>query len=282
MKSPFPGMDPYLEQHWCDVHSRLIMYSCDRLQQRLPGNLRARVEERVFLEADDDSYRVIYPDVHVFEQSEGRDPAPTAAAETNIALQKPLLVHLDDEPIRQGFIEIVDAASGNRVVTIIEFLSPSNKIPGEGRRWYLRKVREVAQAGATVVEIDLTREGRRALMLPTARIPRSYRTTYQACARRSWKPSAYEIYRAPCASLFPPSAFLCGRRTPTCRWNCRPWWTSATRTGGTTRWTTASRPNRRWIRPTPPGPMNCCGPRDDGSRRVAQAVGWDKRSAVPP
>jgi hypothetical protein len=31
MKSPFPGMDPYLEQFWRDVHASLIIYSRDQL-----------------------------------------------------------------------------------------------------------------------------------------------------------------------------------------------------------------------------------------------------------
>jgi len=29
MASPFPGMDPYLEQFWRDVHARLIIYAAD-------------------------------------------------------------------------------------------------------------------------------------------------------------------------------------------------------------------------------------------------------------
>jgi hypothetical protein len=28
MRSPFPGMDPYLEQFWLDVHASSIIYSC--------------------------------------------------------------------------------------------------------------------------------------------------------------------------------------------------------------------------------------------------------------
>ena len=43
MASPFPGMDPYLEQFWRDVHARLIIYAADQLQGRLPGDLRARL-----------------------------------------------------------------------------------------------------------------------------------------------------------------------------------------------------------------------------------------------
>jgi hypothetical protein len=27
MPSPFPGMDPYLEVHWRDIHASLIIYS---------------------------------------------------------------------------------------------------------------------------------------------------------------------------------------------------------------------------------------------------------------
>ena len=67
MKSPFPGMDPYLEEHWGDVHHRFITYACDQLQELLPGDLRARVEERVFVEADIPVRRVFVPDVRVYE-----------------------------------------------------------------------------------------------------------------------------------------------------------------------------------------------------------------------
>ena len=47
MPSPFPGMDPYLEAHWRDVHAGLVIYARDALQGVLPGSLRARVEERM-------------------------------------------------------------------------------------------------------------------------------------------------------------------------------------------------------------------------------------------
>jgi hypothetical protein len=38
--SPFPGMDPWLEQHWGDVHHSIITYARDQLQERLPPGLR--------------------------------------------------------------------------------------------------------------------------------------------------------------------------------------------------------------------------------------------------
>ncbi|MCY2980937.1 MAG: DUF4058 family protein [Planctomycetota bacterium] len=45
MKSPFPGVDPYLEQHWGDIHTRLIAYLSDQISDQLPRDLQARVEE---------------------------------------------------------------------------------------------------------------------------------------------------------------------------------------------------------------------------------------------
>ncbi len=50
MSSPFPGMDPYLKAHWRDVHTRLMTYLCDQIQDQLPANLVARVEESVCYE----------------------------------------------------------------------------------------------------------------------------------------------------------------------------------------------------------------------------------------
>jgi hypothetical protein len=201
MKSPFPGMDPYLEQHWLDVHHRLITYACDQLQPRLPRDLRARVEERVFVEAPEGEVRSVYPDVQVVEH--GRPQPPGAATVASPAVAQPLVIHLSDEPVSQGCIEIVNAASGNRVITLIEFISPANKVPGDGQDLYLRKQREARAARVSLVEIDLTRTGRRVFSCPAGRIPPSHRTTFQICVRRGWKSDQFEVYRAPLAERLP-------------------------------------------------------------------------------
>ena len=44
------------------------------------------------------------------------------------------MIHLDIEPVTEGYVEIIDVKSGHRVVAAIEVLSPTNKRPGEGRR----------------------------------------------------------------------------------------------------------------------------------------------------
>jgi hypothetical protein len=101
-----------------------------------------------------------------------------------------------DEPVTQGFIEILEASSGNRVVTVIEVLSLANKLPGEGQDLYVRKQRELRQAQVSLVEIDLLRAGRRLLPVPLRRLPLEYRTAYQVWVRRGWQPLTVEIYRA--------------------------------------------------------------------------------------
>ena len=202
MRSPFPGMDPYLEQHWLDVHHRLATYACDQLQRKLPRDLRARIEERVFVEWEDEGrYRGIHPDVRVVEYPL-RGPAGTLP-EGGVATAEPIVIRTFDDPISQGYIEIVDVSSGNRVVTVIEFVSPSNKVPGDGRDLYLRKQREVIGAKANLVEIDLTRAGQRALAAKMTLIPPQHHATYMVCVTRGWKWGESQIYPLPLAQRLP-------------------------------------------------------------------------------
>ena len=46
MKSPFPGMNPYLEKYWHEVHQRLVIFTGDSLRSLLPHTLKARIGER--------------------------------------------------------------------------------------------------------------------------------------------------------------------------------------------------------------------------------------------
>ena len=53
MRSPFPGMDPYLEQFWGDLHHTMINRLRAAIQKQLPADLVARVDERVVVEPSD-------------------------------------------------------------------------------------------------------------------------------------------------------------------------------------------------------------------------------------
>jgi hypothetical protein len=202
MKSPFPGMDPYLEQHWQDVHARLILYACDQLEDQLPGNLVARVEERIVLETEDDEERSVNPDVKIVERK-GRSSPPATLA-SRASLVEPVIVEFHGEPATETYIHILERGAESRLVTVIEVLSLANKLPGEGQRQYRKKQVELHKAGVSLVEIDLLRRGRRVLGLPGWRIPPRVRDTYLACVRRGWQPGQFEVYPISLRRALPP------------------------------------------------------------------------------
>ena len=218
MKSPFPGMDPYLERHWGDVHQSAITYIRDWLQPRLPGDLRARTQERVFIDVPDPLRGDYYPDVRVIERpgrsqvagssavvAESPTGTETAAETANGVFPpaKPLLIHLDVAPVTEGYVEIIDVKSGHRVVTTIELLNTANKRSGEGRRLYLKKRKDQQAAGVNLVEIDLLRRGKPILLVGKERLPLSLRTAYQVCVWRGSRPHLVEVYRVPLRERLP-------------------------------------------------------------------------------
>jgi hypothetical protein len=62
MPSPFPGMDPYLEEptQWPGVYQRLITYAADVLQAGLRPRYHVLIGERVYIAEPPQSF---YPDV---------------------------------------------------------------------------------------------------------------------------------------------------------------------------------------------------------------------------
>jgi len=190
MKSPFPGVDPYLEQHWGDIHTRLMVYISDQISDQLPRDLQARVEESVCVDFDE-SPRRIYPDIAVIELPEFASSSAVAVEDAVIA--EPTIIPLPNEQPTQRHIEIVDLNSGIHVVTAIELLSPANRQEGSGRIAYRHKQRETIEAGVSLVEIDLIRTGTFIVAVPEDGIPWKKRTLYIVCIRRAYRPEQAEI-----------------------------------------------------------------------------------------
>jgi hypothetical protein len=201
MPSPFPGMDPYLESHWRDVHHTLITYARDAIQEALPLELRARVEERVVLESPEGWDDPMFPDLRVIER---RPPLQGGIATiVRRGATEPLLVDAEREALTEGFIEIIDARSGNRVVTIVEVLSPTNKLPGEDRKAYERKQADIVRSDTNLVEIDLLRCGKHLVAVPLQNIAPWRRAPYMVCVRRAAVPSKAEVYPMPLSEPLP-------------------------------------------------------------------------------
>lgn len=159
MPSPFPGMNPYLEdpQLWPEVHSRLIVAIADRLNPQVMPKYRVAVERRVYEMIDGDSITVGIPDVSVSRSSQqtAKLPAPSAAVATQ---PRRILLPIPEE-VRESYLEIRDVATGS-VITVIELISPKNKKAGPGRDTYETKRLRLLSSRTNFVEIDLIRAGR--------------------------------------------------------------------------------------------------------------------------
>lgn len=191
MKSPFPGMDPWLELHWRDVHARLIIYIANQIQQQLPEPLVARAEVDVAVDVDDHSFRM-RPDVQAAEDKPGAGNGGVAVLPPVVAVAEPLLVRAPEEVHR--WVEILDPSSGGRIVTVIEVLSPSNKVPGPARSAYRAKQRDLLSAGINLVEIDLVRKGDWVFSVDVNNLDPNKRTPYMACVFRAIHSDRRAVY----------------------------------------------------------------------------------------
>ena len=99
-------------------------------------------------------------------------------------------------------MEIFDSV-GQKLVTGIEFVSPTNKSKTEGRRLYRKKQNELQAAGVNLVEIDLLRRGR-PVVLAQAALTESVRPwDYVVCLWRAHEDEEFELYPIPLRSRLP-------------------------------------------------------------------------------
>ena len=158
MPTPFPGMDPYLEHSdlWMDFHNRLIVALADDLAPRLRPRYYVSIEERTYLAGLTGLTFASRPDVAVVASTQVayRTTTTTRPASPGI-----VTVELPEPDfVTETYLE-VRAGDGDLVVTVVEILSPSNKLPGEGRNRYERKRMKVLSVHTHLVEIDLLRAG---------------------------------------------------------------------------------------------------------------------------
>jgi Protein of unknown function (DUF4058) len=159
MPSPFPGMNPYLEDpnRWSDFHNRLIVAIADALTPQLLPKYQVDIEKRIYEILSPDSLFIGKADVTV-----QRNLTPTLSTSSNVAVAtpatKPTRVYLPMlEEVREAYLEVKDPIT-KEIVTVIEIISPTNK-RGEGRSKYEKKRYSVLGSLTHLVEIDLLREG---------------------------------------------------------------------------------------------------------------------------
>ncbi|MBI2804425.1 MAG: DUF4058 family protein [Planctomycetes bacterium] len=170
MPSPFPGMDPFLEEPaiWPTVHQGLISLAWMELNRHLPHGYVATIEERVFLI---EPPRTRYPDVHVVKHPRQTARIGSGAAAVAVLDADPALdIEFPPAEFREPFIEIHLARKPGTLIAVLEVLSPTNKKPGEGRDLYLEKQEELRTSKTHLIEIDLLRAGQHTVMVPRDRL----------------------------------------------------------------------------------------------------------------
>jgi hypothetical protein len=174
MKSPFPGMDPYLEACglWEGFHNRLVNKIDETLAQVLPRGYTIDTAVRsyvVLVESEGKKERLAKPDVTVTEPT-GKKPrrkkGGVAVAEPPGAAESVQMRAFVAERFEESFVEIYAEGEDRFLVTCIEVLSPSNKRRGtEGWKEYERKRQAMLLGKANFIEIDLLRGGSKMPML---------------------------------------------------------------------------------------------------------------------
>ena len=158
MPSPFPGMDPYLEDeaYWPVFHHQMVMCLYQILLPGLVDRYRARVGQRHYI------------------------------------TEQALFTSVVREEHQEEYIEIRQRSDG-RLVTLVEVVSPANKTTAEGRTAYLDRRREGKNANANLVEIDLVLQGTPTLEYSREGLPD---WDYAVTVTRSTQAERYEIYTA--------------------------------------------------------------------------------------
>ena len=162
MPSPFPGMNPYLEQEdaWHDFHERFIPLVATLLGGQLRPRYIVKIDEHIYVrELPAESRRWVgRADVSLARGSQEAADEPAPGAVTGL-LEAPARVRLpavDRE--RLSYLEIRDRRD-RELVTVLELLSPANKHPGPDREQDLAKRMELFNGPVHLVEIDLLRGG---------------------------------------------------------------------------------------------------------------------------
>lgn len=165
MPSPFPGMDPYLEDEklWPAFQHQLVTCLYQVLLPGLVDRYRARIHQRRYVTAE------------------------------------PLFTSVIRQEREEEYIEIRQRSDG-RLVTLVDVAGPINKALPEGRAAYHETRRQARAQNASVVELDLSLQGTPLLDYSRDGLPEwDFAVTVTRCTQ----PERYEIYTSTLAKRLP-------------------------------------------------------------------------------
>lgn len=157
MPSVFPGMDPYLEdgKRWPTFQTQFIAALGDALQPALSDKYRLRLGHRYY------------------------------------EIEQVLFTSIQKEEHQEPFLEIRQKSSSDKLVTLIDMISPVNRTHPEARRHYELRRQEARHEGAHLVELDLVLQGTTCLEADLSSLTESQ---YVCSVTRAGRPIKHELY----------------------------------------------------------------------------------------
>ena len=161
MPSPFPGMNPFIEQDafWHDFHLEFLPAIRARLVAQVRPRYIVMLDKHLYVQEVPAAPRRLVgrSDVSVASAKKARRKESGGAVGI---LDAPTQVHIPIQDLRRvPFLEVRDRL-GRELITVVEMLSPSNKRAGADREQFVARREELLQSIAHFVEIDLLRGGR--------------------------------------------------------------------------------------------------------------------------
>jgi len=150
-------MDPYLEdaKRWPTFQQQFISALSDALQPALSDKYRLRLGNRHY------------------------------------EIEQVLFTSIQKEQHQEPFLEIRQKSSSDKLVTLIEMISPTNRTHPEGRRRYEMRRLEARNESAHLVELDLVLQGQTCLVADLSNLTESQ---YVCCVTRVARPVKHELY----------------------------------------------------------------------------------------
>lgn len=160
MPSPFPGMNPYLERPgtWHGFHEAFFPFCQEALVPLVRPKYFVKIDEHVYLHELPAEERRLVGRFDVGIGPTGGSGGRRAGAATAVATPSSATIPLAVDSESQSYLEI-RTRDDDRLVTVIELLSPSNKT--SDRQEFMSKRLQFLRSQVNYVEIDLLRGGPR-------------------------------------------------------------------------------------------------------------------------
>ena len=160
-RSPFPGMDPYLESPllWSDVHDSLANIFREQLAPHIAPKYVAELDTQIVIEQimDDDEGSLVKKSGTIPGTTITRPKPVTSTIAGTVIAPAPLRLRVPmGVPTRVVSVHIRHRET-ERLVAVIELLSPINKKAGKEREAYLEKRAAYLDSNTHLIEIDLLR-----------------------------------------------------------------------------------------------------------------------------